>query len=275
MFWTMFTNEMKMMISSRRFVYSMILLFFPVAVGVWYCHIMWLDPSVLSRMTGGWLTHVTPTVCTMVYMEVAPLPVALVAVIFASDFIAGEEERGTLLLLVSKPFSRSRIVLAKYFAFLLIFLVLVGLSMYIFSLSLGILGIDRLETIVLVSYTVGLFCIGIVYTSLAAFFSVVTIRTLTAILIGFILLVAWYIFDWMVGYLPYSVSLSLEKFSLSYYINKIIGYMSGGRANLLTAGGIPEVVSSPTFSFSLLVILGILTVLPLVSSVLILERKDI
>lgn len=271
----MFRKEMKMVVSSRRFLYSLILLFLPVGVGAWYCHAMWLDPSILSRMTGGWLTHVTPMVCTMVYLDVAPLPIALIAIIFSSDFIAGEEERGTLLLLLSKPVSRFQIILAKYLSFLLVFLLLVGLNLFFFSLSLKVLGIGMLQSKVFFSYMLALLCTGIVYTSLGTLFSVAMGKTLAAILAGFVLLITWYIFDWMISYLPLSVSQVLEKFSLSYYINELVGYASRGEASLFVAGGLPEVVSFRNFAISLLVILGGLTVLPIAASMVILERKDI
>ena len=98
--------------------------------------------------------------------------------------------------------------------------------------------------------------------------------TLAAILAGFLLLIAWYIFDWMILYLPFSTSDILEKFSLSYYINNIIGYISKGKAALFL-GGFSSKVSLPLLFKSMIVILGCLTLIPVVVSTIILQRKDI
>lgn len=275
MFWVIFVKEMKMMVTSRRFLYSLILLFLPVAVGAWFCHAMWLDPSILLRMTGGWLIPVTPKVCLMVFLDVAPLPVALTAIVFSSSFVAGEEERGTLLLLLSKPLSRMEIILAKYFSFLLILLSLVSLNLLFFNLSLRILGIGVTEMKVFLSYLLALFCVGVVYTSLGTLFSVAAGRTLSAILTGFLLLITWFLFDWIISYLPYSMISILEKFSLSYYINRIIGYTSQGEAVLFLGGGVPEVFSFMDLFVGLFAVLGILSALPLGLSIIIFNKKDI
>ena len=275
MFGAMFKKEVKMMICSRRFLYALTLLFLPVGVAAWFCHTMYLNPSILSRMTGGWLSPITPRICMMVYLDVAPLPVALIAIIFSSGFISGEKERGTLLLLLSKPLSRVEIVLAKYLSFLLIFLGLVALSLFLFSVSLKTLGIGSPQGIIFLSYLLALFCTGIVYTSLGTLFSVVTEKTLTAILTGFLLLVTWYLFDWIISYLPYSIARTLEKFSLSYYINRIIGYASHGRAVLFLGGRVPEFFSPIDLTVGLLVVLGLLTGFPLVASFLVFKKKDI
>lgn len=275
MFWVIFAKEMKMMVTSRRFLYSLILLFLPVAVGAWFCHIMWLDPSILSRMTGGWLIPITPRICMMVFLDIAPLPVALTAIVFSSSFVAGEQERGTLLLLLSKPLSRIEIILAKYSSFLLILLSLVSFNLLCFDLSLRILDIGGTEMKVFLSYLLALFCAGIVYTSLGTLFSVATGRTLSAILTGFLLLITWYLFDWIISYLPYSMVRILEKFSLSYYINRLIGYTSQGEAVLFLGGGVPEVFLLVDFLLGLFAILGILSALPLGLSIVIFNKKDI
>jgi len=260
-------------LSSRRFLFSLLLIFLPGVIGIWYSNMMYHNPSIIFKMTGGWITQVTPKVCLMVYLDVAPLPIALAAIINASDFIAGERKRGMLQLLASKPLGSSEIIMGKYLSFLSIFLSLIFLKLIIFNIALNFLGIGRVENRVFLSYVVALVLTGIVYTSISTLFSSLMRSILAAILAGFLLLIAWYIFDWMILYLPLSTSNILEKFSLSYYINNIIGYISNGEAALFL-GGFSSKVSSELFFKSLTVILG-LVLTPVVISIIMLKGKDI
>ncbi len=261
-------------LSSRRFIFSLLLIFLPAICGIWFSNMMYHNPSIIFKMTGGWITQVTPKICIMVYMDVAPLPIALTAIINASDFIAGERKRGMLQLLVSKPLGRSEIIMGKYLSFLSIFLVLIFFKLAIFNIALKFLGIGLVEKRVFLSYVVALVLTGIVYTSISTLFSTLMDSTLAAILAGFLLLIAWYIFDWMILYLPFSTSDILEKFSLSYYINNIIGYISNGGATLFL-GGFSSKVSPGLFLKSLVAVWGCLTLVPVVVSTIILQRKDI
>ena len=262
-------------LSSRRFILSLLLIFLPAICGIWFSNMMYHNPSIIARMTGGWIIEVTPKICMMAYLEVAPLPIALTAIINASDFIAGEKQRGMLELLVSKPLQRWEIVVGKYLSFSLVFLVLIFIKLSIFNIALEFLGIGLIENRVLLSYIVVLVLTGIVYTSISTLLSTLMRGVLAAILAGFLILIAWYVFDWMILYLPLSTSNTLEKFSLFYYIDNIIGYMSSGKAALLLRGGVSPKVSVSLFLKSLMVILGILSALPVALSVIILQRRDI
>lgn len=172
---------------SRRFIFSMLLIFLPVVIGVWFSHMMYHNPSIIVKMTGGWITQATPKICMMVYLDVAPLPIALAAIINASDFIAGERARGTLQLLVSKPLGRWEIAMGKYLSFLFIFVVLIFLKLSIFNIALRFLGIGLVENKVFLSYLIALAFIGIVYTSISTLSSTLMRSTLAVILIGFLL----------------------------------------------------------------------------------------
>ncbi len=270
-----FHREVTSYLSSRRFLFSLLLIFLPAVIGIWFSYMMYHNPSIIVKMTGGWITQVTPKICMMVYLDVAPLPIALTAIINASDFIAGEKKRGMLQLLASKPLERWEIVIGKYLSFLLVFLVLILLKLTIFNVALKFLGIGLIETKIFFSYVIVLVLTGIVYTSISTLFSSLMDNTLAVILAGFLLLIAWYIFDWMILYLPFSASHILEKFSLSYYIDNIIGYISRGQAVLFLRGGISFKVSLNLFLKSIAVVLGILTLLPTAVSIIILQKKDI
>ncbi len=260
-------------LSSRRFIFSLLLIFLPAIIGIWFSNMMYHNPSIIAKMSGGWIRQVSPKVCLMVYLDVAPLPIALTAIINASDFVAGERKRGMLQLLLSKPLSYSEIIMGKYLSFLFVFLTLILLKLISFNLALSFLGIGRIESKVFFSYALALILIGVVYTSISTLFSTITKNTLAAILAGFLLLISWYIFDWMILYLPFSVSNILEKFSVSFYLENIISYLSEGKATLFLGGFSPNEVSLKLLFKSILVILGVLSFLPLFASIVILQIK--
>ena len=258
---------------SRRFILSVLLIFLPAAAGLWFSYMMYQDPSIIARMTGGWITQVTPRVCMLVYLDVAPLSVALTAIINASDFIAGERKRGMLQLLASKPVECSEVVIGKYLSFLLIFSFLVFSKMLIFNIGLKFLRIGLVENNVFLSYVLALFLIGVVYISISTLFSALMASTLAAILTGFLLLIAWYVFDWMLLYLPLSASNVLEKFSLLYYVNNIIRYASNEEAALFL-GGSSSNLSFQIFVKSIIAVVS-LTLASLAVSIILLQKKDI
>ena len=260
-------------LSSRRFILSLLLIFLPAIIGIWFSNMMYHNPSIIAKMTGGWIRQISPKICLMVYLDVAPLPVALMAIINASDFVAGERKRGMLQLLLSKPLGYSEIILGKYLSFLFVFLTLILLKLITFNLALSFLGIGLIENKIFFSYVLALILIGIVYTSISTLFSTITKNTLAAILAGFLLLISWYIFDWMLLYLPISVSNTLEKFSVSFYVENIISYLSEGKATLFLGGFSSNEISLKLLLKSILVILGALSFLPLFASIIILQIK--
>lgn len=103
-----------------------------------------------------------------------------------------------------------------------------------------------------------------------------TDKTLVAVLATFLFLIVWYIFDWILLYLPWKTVEFLEKFSLSYYLDNILGYISGAKAALLLRGAIPAKVSLRDFLRSVgvifIIILGMVSV---IISTIITEKGDI
>ena len=165
--------------------------------------------------------------------------------------------------------------MGKYLSFLFIFLTLIFLKLSFFNIALKYLGIGLVENRVFFSYLTALVLTGIVYTSISTLFSTLLDSTLAVILAGFLLLIAWYIFDWMILYLPSSISNILEKFSLSFYVSNIINYLSEGEAALFLGGEAYSKVSLLLFLKSMVVALGCLTLVPVVASIAILQRRDI
>ncbi len=86
---------------------------------------------------------------TEVFSVIAPMLLALFAILWASDLAAGEEDRGTVDLLLANPVSRGRVVLEKWAALAVGTLWLgavleatLGLLGPVFSLSVGWAGLS-------------------------------------------------------------------------------------------------------------------------------------
>ena len=77
------------------------------------------------------------------FMWMAGIPLVILTGVTCGDFIAKEDEEGTLLLLVSKPVARTEIVIGKFLAFMVSTVLIQLLVMLLSALvMLSILGID-------------------------------------------------------------------------------------------------------------------------------------
>jgi ABC-type transport system involved in multi-copper enzyme maturation permease subunit len=205
----------------------------------------------------------------------ATFSIALIAVLHASDFIAGEHSRGMLTLLVSKPLHRWELIVGKYISFMTIFLPLLTLSIFLMAASIDIIGIGTVNLGVLGGYIFAVLFYGIVFTSIATLFSVLSKRPAVASLGALIFLILWMIFDFMNLYLPKTTADFLNTFSLSHYINKVLGFISNGQAGIFVTGGTLEDPGIEIFLTSLFAILIILSLIPVLLSIIILQKIDI
>ena len=271
-------REIRDTVLSRRFIIYLILLIFPVVVNIWFSWIMYKSPSILEQMTAMFpepLTEVNPMICLMSFIDITTFPIALVAVIHGSDFIAGERERGMLTLLISKPLNRWEIILGKLFSFLVIFLPLLILSYFIMGLSLILIGIGAANVNILLGYLTVILSYALVYTSIAMLFSVLSKKSSMASLGAIIFLILWMILDFLTIYLPKGITNFLNNISLSYHINNVLGFISAGEAGLFVKGGIASNPTSGEFIYSLSVITIVLIIIPILISVCVFQRKDI
>lgn len=273
-----FRRETRDTVLSRNFLIYLVLLGLPVAMSAWFSWRMYEDPSILARMTFMLpepLREVTPMICLMAYLDMTTFSIALVAVLHASDFIAGEEERGLLTLLVSKPMPRWHLILGKYLAFMVVFLPLLTVSLLSMATSISVMGVGMVEADIFAGYLFAVLFYGIVYTSIATLFSVVGKKSSVASLGTIIFLILWMILDFMTIYLPQNTADLLSNFSLSHHINIVLGFITNGGAAIFTRGGQAQNPTFETFTYSISAILLVLTILPVLISLIILERKDI
>lgn len=100
------------------------------------------------------------------FYMVAPMLIIILSIALGSDFIAGEEERKTMDLLLSNPISRSRLVLEKFLSmiviiFIVIFFTYLGFLISIFIYKIHINLIKLLEACIMLGF------LGISYGSLS------------------------------------------------------------------------------------------------------------
>lgn len=273
-----FRREIRDTVLTKKFVLYLVLLLFPVAMSIWFSWRMYEDPSILARMTFMLpepIQEVTPMICMMSYLDMTTFSIALVAVLHASDFIAGEKSRGMLPLLVSKPLHRWELIIGKYSSFMTVFLPFLTVNIGLMTVALNSIGIGMIEREIFVAYLIAMLCYGIVYTSISTFFSSISNSASAASLGTIIFLIVWMILDFMTNYLPTETADLLNNFSLSHHINIVLGYISNGQAALFVKGGIPKDPSLMKFLYSFSAISIPLTLLPLLLSLLILEKQDV
>lgn len=101
-----------------------------------------------------------------VYTQMLPILFLFFAIGFGSGAIAGEEEKGTLDIILANPIKRSRIVLEKFGAMVISILILS--TIVVFGLYIGIQFVDlKLEFLKIVAITFSLFLLSVNFGTLA------------------------------------------------------------------------------------------------------------
>lgn len=273
-----FKREIKNTIFSKRFLIYLFLIYLPLAIGIWFSYKMYNDPSILENFTSflpNPIEKVNPNVAMMLHLDLSMLSIALVAILEGSEFIAGEKEKGTLKILVSKPIKRYKILLAKYFAFVTIFLPLLIISTTAMATALYYIGFGLISYDIFIAYLVGFLLFGIIYTNITTLFSSFTKKSTTASSLSFIFLIGWITLDFLITYLPNEINNLLEEFSLSHHINKVIGYLSDGKAALIATGANPLDPTTRSLIYTTIVLLLILTIIPILLSTYFLNKSDV
>lgn len=111
-------------------------------------------------------THAESFLDSELFFIFVPLAFILFTASFGSDVIAGEEDRGTLDLLLSNPISRSRILLEK-FAALTSYTVLLGALLEIELVVASVATNTNINFIHLTDITLSVILLGLVFGSMA------------------------------------------------------------------------------------------------------------
>ncbi len=270
-------REVRDTVLSRRYLIYIAMMFIPVAIMGWLSRVLYDNPSVLARVSAAYpepITAVTSTIAMMFLVCGTIMFPTLITIVHAGNFIAGDQEKGMLLLLASKPIKRWQIIVGKYLAFLIVFIPLVVVSLGAMYVIVDLVGIGRVPGQVFTGFLVFTLGVVVVYTSFATLLSSVTNRPMEAILGALILFVVWFTFDFIMVYLPTNIADVLSIFSLSYHANTASAFVSGGEATLRMMHVVGRVISSADFLRSLSAVLA-LAVIPVAISLVALQRRDI
>ena len=271
-----FKREVRDTVLSRRYLIYLALMFIPVGLLTWLVRVLYDNPAILARVSAAYpepIIAVTAVIALMFFVCGFVMFPALISIIHAGNFIAGDQAGGMLLLLASKPLQRWKIIAAKYLSFLAVFVPLILASLGLMYLLIGVIGIGQAPGGVFWGFFVWILTIVIVYTSIATLFSSMTRRPLEAILATLILFMLWFTLDFIIVYLPQNIADILSRFTLSYYTQTFSAYISGGEAISLMMYNVGA-VSSADFWRSLAVIITLITILVVVSMV-VLHKRDI
>ncbi len=269
-------REVRDTIFSKRYLIYLSLMFIPVGLVAWLVRVLYDNPSALARVGAAYpepIIAVTPVIALMLFVCSFVTFPALISIIHAGNFIAGDQEKGVLLLLASKPLKRWKIIAAKYLSFLVTFVPLILASLGLMYLLTWVTGIGRAQGEVFWGFFVWILTLVIVYTSIATLFSSMMRRPMEAILATLIIFMVWITVDFIMVYLPANIADVLSLFTVSYYAQTFSSYISGGRAISLMMYN-PGIVSTADFWRALAVIVTLIAAL-VVSSMVVLQKKDI
>jgi len=168
------------------------------------------------------------------FLWISGLPLVLFSIIKCSGFISGEDNKGTLLILVSKPVKRSEIILGKFLAFLLyiaimqaaillvvpyIWTLINGLDLYVFGKLLGA---------VIPVYLYSLF-VAIIFGSIATALSSISRNTVrTVIVLVFVTILIFFgcaLIRNNIGQVYGNYG--LYNFDINYHLGNAFNYFTG------------------------------------------------
>ncbi len=278
MSWKIFKREIKDTVFSKKYLVYLLLIYLPLILSIWFSYQMENDPSIIKNLTSflpNPISELSPNVALMTHLDLSLLSIALVAILNASNFIAGERNRGIMPLLVSKPIKRYKIVFAKYFAFLVTYLPLLFISTVLMAASVFIIGIGLVETSILLAYILAALIYAVIYTNITTLISSLTKNVTYTNLISLIFLITWMTLDYLITYLPTDLKNVLEELSLSHHINKVIGYLTDGEAALFATGANSIDPTIESLIYTIIVLSLVLTILPLLISSYVFTKKDL
>jgi ABC-2 type transport system permease protein len=153
-------------------------------------------PESFTAFFGGDVDPTSPEgyLTQQLYSFILPLLLAIYAINAGTRAIAGEEDRGTLELLVAQPVSRSRVTLEK-FAAMVIGTLFLGAVMEVTVLAINPLVDMGLDLGTVTAATVATVLFGLVFGSLALALGAATGRRSTALGVPAALAIAAYLLD--------------------------------------------------------------------------------
>jgi ABC-2 type transport system permease protein len=153
-----------------------------------------------------------------IVFELVPLVFLFFVPAITMRLIAEEKKSGTLELLTTKPVRDVEIILGKFLAaWTLLAAALAPTALY--AISVGVLGSLDLGP-VFTGY-IGLLLMGGVYIAIGLFASSLTENQIVAFIIGFLIVLALFLMDKVLMYVPEAFASTLEFLAIDYHFSNI------------------------------------------------------
>lgn len=152
------------------------------------------------------------------FFELVPLVFLFFIPAVTMRLLAEEKKSGTLELLTTKPVLDAEIILGKFLAaWALLAAALLPTLLYV--LTLGALG--ALDPGPVITGYIGLLLMGGVYIAIGILASSLTENQIVAFIIGFLIILALFLMDKVLMYVPESFASTMEFLSIDYHFSNI------------------------------------------------------
>jgi ABC-2 type transport system permease protein len=153
-----------------------------------------------------------------VVFELVPLIFLFFVPAITMRLLAEEKKSGTLELLTTKPIHDADIILGKFLAaWALLLAALLPTLLYVITLAL--LGSPDLGPVV--TGYLGLLLMGAVYIGIGLFASSITENQIVAFIISFLIVLALFLMDKVLMYVPEGIASTLEFLGIDYHFGNI------------------------------------------------------
>lgn len=153
-----------------------------------------------------------------VFFELVPLVFLFFVPAITMRLIAEEKKTGTLELLTTKPVLDAEIVLGKFLAAWALLAVTL-LPTLLYALTMGLLG--SLDPGPVITGYIGLLLMGAVYIAIGIFASSLTENQIVAFIVSFLLILALFLMDKVLMYVPEALASTMEFLSIDYHFSNI------------------------------------------------------
>jgi ABC-2 type transport system permease protein len=162
----------------------------------------------------------TQIIFTPLYQDVSFVLILLVPVL-TMRLVSEEDRTHTMELLATSPVTSAAIVLGKYLAAVVLFLVLLAISVYM-PLSLAVVG--RLDWGLLASSYAGLLLLGGAFLAIGLFASTLNENQIVSAAIGFALLLMF----WVLGFAQQATGSAIQQALSALSFSTHFGNLTGG-----------------------------------------------
>jgi len=153
-----------------------------------------------------------------IVFELTPFLLLVFSPAITMRLISEEKKTGTLELLMTKPVREYEIVLGKFLAaFMLYVITLLPTLIY----AIAVASVGTLDYGSVIGGYIGLLLVGAVFTSVSVFGSAITENQVVAFIVSFLIVFTLLMIDRIVPYAPGMLATVLEFLSIDFHFNNI------------------------------------------------------